>query len=65
MVLEPCWDLVGEILWVLAWKVLREREKKKEVYCDAMIARMKPGMGMCSHCRGLYHGKDDVLIWGS
>ena len=48
---------MGEILW--------EREKKKEVYCDAMIARKKPAMGVCSHCRGLYHDKDDVLIWES
>ena len=29
-----------------------------EVCCDAMIACMKPGMGVCSHCGRLYYGED-------
>ena len=33
--------------------------KKMEVYCDAMIACMKPGTGVCSHCGRHYHGEND------
>ena len=35
--------------------------KKMEVCCDAMIACMKPGMGVCVHCMRHYHGGDDIF----
>ena len=33
--------------------------KKMKVYCDAMIACMKPRMGVCSHRGRLYYGDDN------